>query len=84
MFDACLCVYQTSLRESGKTAEALSHGVRHSARREVQNTESGICSFHSSPGVLPELLGDLVQVNLLFRASVSPCTFCSFCIISLR
>lgn len=70
VFDECLFRYQTSLRQSGKTGEALSHGVRHSARREVQNMESGSCSFHSSPEEFPELLGDLVFPHFLFLSSV--------------
>lgn len=37
--------------------------------------ETGSCTFHSSPDVFPELLGDLVQVNLLFQASISSFTF---------
>lgn len=83
VFDEHLFRYWTSLREPGKAAEAHSHGVRHSARREVQNIESGSCSFHSFPDVFLELLGDVVQVNLLFQASVYPFTFCSFCLLSL-
>lgn len=84
VFDECLFRYQTSLRQSGKVGEALSHGVRHSARREVQNMESGSCSFHSSPEEFPELLGDLLQVNWLFQTCISSFSFSFFCLVSLH
>lgn len=39
VFDKCFFRYQTSLSKSEKAAEALSHGVRHSTRREIQKKE---------------------------------------------
>lgn len=48
VFDKCFFRYQTSLSESEKATEALSHGVRYSTRREIQNIKPGRCSFRSS------------------------------------